>query len=210
MPITTPEGIRVPAISDNYALTEDLRLMAESIESIAPVPNAAARASLLSALTAAGRESSEANPTFVHREDGPDLEVNTGGTEWRTVGAPEIHVGPNPVGETLTSSALALELTLPSKTYRRRLICHGSLYGSVTSGIWDTALSVNQAGVATAQRYARLSTGGNSASMTLPFTLEAGVTGTVRLWYRLVSGTGSLVTSANTQYSNLTVEAWRI
>lgn len=85
MPIETAEGIRVPAISDNYALTTDLRLMAESIETVVPVPNVTARTALVSALVAAGRPPSLSNPLYVDREDaavGLHLERTSDGTNW--------------------------------------------------------------------------------------------------------------------------------
>lgn len=82
MPIITPEGIRVPAISDNYALTNDLRLMAESIGAIVPVANVAGRNALDAALAAAGRVPSVNDPVYVHRSDTGTLERNVG-AGWR-------------------------------------------------------------------------------------------------------------------------------
>lgn len=88
MPIETAEGIRVPAIGDNYALTNDLRLMAETINGITAVTNEAARTALVAALTAAGRTPTVSDPLVIIRDDAPDgakVEFTQNGSVWRSL-----------------------------------------------------------------------------------------------------------------------------
>lgn len=88
MPIITPEKIRTPAGDDNYALTADMRRMAESINHVVPVANISARTAVVQALEAAGRTPSAADPLIVDREDAPalgHLERTQDGTNWETL-----------------------------------------------------------------------------------------------------------------------------
>lgn len=86
MPNVSPEKVRTPAGSDNYALTADLRLLGESVRSVVPVANATERAAVASAMTAAGRPASATNPLIVDRADAPigvSFEVTRdGGVTW--------------------------------------------------------------------------------------------------------------------------------
>lgn len=86
MPTILPEGIRVPAGVDPYALTDDLRKMMESATTIVPVANVTQRTALVAGLVAAGRPPTAADPVFVDRADAPagaNLERTTDGTNWR-------------------------------------------------------------------------------------------------------------------------------
>lgn len=210
MPTLLPEGTQVPAGGDAYNLVPDIRAMVESQTTISATPNVVARDAVLVGLAAANRPASPADPVFASRADGPDLEVSTGDGEWRVVGVPEIFEGGSPIAEVITASALALQVDIPAKNYRRRLLAHGNLHGTSSSGTWDAALSVNTSSVATAQRFARLGAGGDTQSLTFTYILEPGVAGLVRLWFRLSTGPGSLTPSGFSSFTNLTVEAWRI
>lgn len=88
MPNITPEGYRLPAGTDNYALTNDLRLMMESANTIVPVANITARVNLVAALTTAGRAPTATDPLYVHRADAPlgfELEITKNGSSWQPV-----------------------------------------------------------------------------------------------------------------------------
>lgn len=84
MAINTAEGVRVPSIGDDYALTADLRLMAESIDGVVPVANKVARSALIAAQVAAGRPPTPTSPTVVVRGDavGDPIEVTEDGTNF--------------------------------------------------------------------------------------------------------------------------------
>ena len=85
MPTIMPEGFRVPAGADSYALTDDLRKMMESATTIVPVTNIANRTALVAALVAAERGPTPADPLYVDRADAPagaKLERTTDGTTW--------------------------------------------------------------------------------------------------------------------------------
>lgn len=100
MPIISPEGIRTPSGDDPYALTPDLRRMAETINHIVSVPNATSRTGVVQALVAAGRPPSLTRPLYVDREDAPalgHLERTQDGTTWETIWAE--------VGRTWTAQA---------------------------------------------------------------------------------------------------------
>lgn len=112
MPNFTAEGFRVPATSDNYALTNDLRKMMESAKTIVPVANKTARTALIAALTADGRPPTPTNPTIVVRADaaGDPIEITEDGTTWTarpsvfTVGGygPDTGYAPPPGTRTVT------------------------------------------------------------------------------------------------------------
>ncbi len=88
MPVILPEGIRVPAAGDAYALTDDLRKMAESARTIVPVANVTERAALVAALTAASRPPSATSPLHVHRADMSavgGLEYTINGKDWLVI-----------------------------------------------------------------------------------------------------------------------------
>lgn len=86
MPTILPEGIRVPATGDAYALTEDLRKMMESATTIVPVANEAGRNALSAGLAAAGRPPSTTEPAIAWRADTNALEMNWG-TGWKPIPA---------------------------------------------------------------------------------------------------------------------------
>lgn len=207
--VTNARGQAVMAGTGEPVTRQRINQLLDGVFDVRPVSSVVTRAQLVSDLTAAEQTPSEAAPLYAHRTDGPDLEIYTG-SEWRAVGPPEVFVGPSPTGGVVTTSALALQLTVPAKPYKRSLMCYGSVYGAITAGTWDAALSVNQSAVLSAQRFARMSSGGDTAAMVLPFELGAGSVGTVRLWYRLISGSGSITATSGDQYTNLTVNAWRI
>lgn len=198
----TPEALEAP----RRTAILDLSL---SVNDIVPVANVIEQAQVVADLVDAGVAPTPALPLFTTRADGPDLEVYDG-TTWRIVGAPVIFESSAPPGGTTTASALALEVSIPAEAYRRRLMCHGNLYASFTSGTWDAALSVNQSSVLSAQRFARFTSGGDSKTMTYSYDLAPDTIGTVRLWYRLVTGSGTLTATSSAGLTNLVVEAWRI
>lgn len=81
---TIPTGLVVPAGTDPFDPDGDIRDLAASLEGriIVPVPNAAARAALVAAVSP-----SESEPLYVDRRDAPlggRLEVTTDGITWRT------------------------------------------------------------------------------------------------------------------------------
>lgn len=89
MPNVSPEKIRTPAGSDNYALTNDLRLMGESSRTFVPVANTTERAAVAAAMLAAGRPVSATNPLVVMRADaapGTQAEFSMDGTTWQKLG----------------------------------------------------------------------------------------------------------------------------
>lgn len=93
MPIETAEGIRVPSIGDDYALTTDLRKMAESTNVIVPVANKVARAAVAAARVAAGRPITATDPLDVDRADaavGSTHERSIDGVNW--TGPARMHV----------------------------------------------------------------------------------------------------------------------
>lgn len=88
MPFIMPEGTRVPTGTDNYALTDDLRKMAESQSTIVSVASTTMRSALVAQLTAGGRTPSATRPLFVKRQDLPAhyaLEYTTDGTNWASI-----------------------------------------------------------------------------------------------------------------------------
>lgn len=183
--------------------------LSRSINDIIPVANVLERAQVVSDLVAEGASPSTTSPVFFGRADGPDVETYDG-DEYRPVGPPEIFISPAPTAGTFTESVSALLLTIPATPYRRRLLCSGTLIGTGVTGSWDAALSVNQTAASLAQRLARFPTGSSSQSMTLAYDLDADTAGAVRLWYRLVTGPGSISLSTSDRYSNITVQAWKI
>lgn len=90
MPFIMPEGTRVPTGTDNYALTDDMRKMAESQSTIVSVASVTMRSALVAQLTAAGRTPTTARPLWVDRADLPAhyaLEFTVDGTNWGSVPA---------------------------------------------------------------------------------------------------------------------------
>lgn len=85
MPTIMPEGIRVPTGTDSYDLTNDLRKMMASAQTIVPVTNVAARTALVAALVADSRPPSTSDPLYVDRADAPAnrrLECSHDGISW--------------------------------------------------------------------------------------------------------------------------------
>lgn len=90
MPLYTPENIRVPAGGDSYALTADLREMANSIGGIVAVANTSARTALVNARIAESRPVTAADPLVVLRGDAAprrEIEYSIDGSNWRTIEA---------------------------------------------------------------------------------------------------------------------------
>lgn len=91
MPTTTANGIVVPVSTDAYALTTDLKKLAESARLVIPVANATERASAIAALVAASIGPSSSRPIYFDRADIPGdckLERTTDGATFvRVAGA---------------------------------------------------------------------------------------------------------------------------
>lgn len=212
MPSTTAEGVIVPVGTDSYALTTDLRKMAETTTSIAVRANTTAREAILSERALSGRPVTPANPVYVHQSDTGTTWKNDG-SGWRALGVPEVLVpAALPNSGATVDSRLIRSVQIPPAPYARRLIVSGSIYGAALTGVWDGAMSVGQSTVDTSQRFARFAEGASAStvSMTLIHELPANQGSTARLWVRRVSGTGSITTSAADQYTPLDVQAFQL
>lgn len=213
MPLTTPEGVRVPSGDDPYDLTTDLRKMAETTIAVIPVVNATARATLLANLAAAGRPASPTRPVYVHQGDTGTTWKNDG-SGWRAVGVPDVIAPENaPASGQTFDSKLILSVLIPAAPFARRLVVNGTVYGSAITGSWDGALSVDQIQVDNAQRYARFPTGVAAASVSMAMThnLAANSASTARLWVRRLGAAGTvLTTAAAPQYTNLDVQVFQL
>lgn len=96
MPTDTFNGIDIPTASDAYALTSDLRKMAESTGVIVKVANTTERASVITRMADAGNPVSASNPCTVERLDAPAwerIERTENGSTWYPVNRPLVYRG---------------------------------------------------------------------------------------------------------------------
>lgn len=75
MAFITAEGIIVPASTDNYNLTTDVRAMANSIRSVVSVADRTAAAAVATAMSADGRGVTDINPLIYWNRGRQSLEV---------------------------------------------------------------------------------------------------------------------------------------
>jgi hypothetical protein len=200
---TTDTGVYYPIGSDEFAPHLDDQKQAESLTGrvIVPVANATARNDL-----AAQVSPSVERPLFVKRGDSGALEYTTDGQVWRTVGGIESFTSPAPTGGTFTASALLVAGTLATAPVDRLVHATANVYGAITSGDWDGALSAMVSDVGSAQKYGALTAPRSSVSLTWVGVVPAGVAPLIRVWLRRVSGTGSIVASNSPLYTN--VQGW--
>lgn len=143
MPNVSPEKVRTPAGSDAYALTNDLRLMGDSVRTFVPVSNVTERAAVVTAMTAASRPVTANNPLVVIRADAPtgaEVEYTLNGTVWAVLGG-------SPAATVATFSSGWGVVTPDTPEHRPRCVRSGNivtLYGMVarTTGTMGDILTI--------------------------------------------------------------------
>lgn len=196
MPTILPEGIRVPAGIDPYALTDDLRKMMESATTIVPVANVPARAALVAALVAANRPPSTSDPLYVDRADAATadrLEVTYDGTTWEAFSR-QTFVGVPMIGTWQSSKIFATAVgTLVTVT---GTVATGSV--TVPSGV-SQAVGVVPAGYRPAGELAHGPLSGQILGSTLPYSARGSVVvetnGNLSIYTELLLTTGQFTLS---------------
>lgn len=200
MPNISPEKIRTPAGSDNYALTNDLRLMGESGRTVVPVANVTERQAIVAEMLAQGRPVSTSNPLYVHRDDataGFELECDEGGGFYTVSGGSMFRfVVPTASGTLADGNMidLAVAQTIPALPFGNRpywvrisggavMNCPGPARGIVETLIDGSAWDYNELSIGSGTTQA-------GVRVARPYLITTpGVTHTARVRLRAAGGT---------------------